>query len=339
MKLHRYFFLKSKQINYFSHNSSFTKFFLAPNCCCFSVLVLYRTHQTVFPLPFPIPLIPTPAQLLSILLFRCILSSQNSDRFYLRAMFTVLVLSQNLIFFINHNNQIFLTFCVTGAPMISCSFIFLSFFSSPFHRAPRLFRIVLTFLQSSVSSCLSPLLLHEVRQTEINSVPTPAVFFAALILPMTSLALFVPHSSRFKATTCRRKTLSQVIADQALTSPRTRWILQHTGQLLFLTKMTFFFFSQNRIFVDIEIFSLIQGSSLGYCKSAEFIQCIIANDASSICSTNVVSMKGSLSVWCTFMHVCKDVIAKPVLQCNYSITTLGVLSVHQLDFHKCQVFQ
>lgn len=104
MKLHRYFFLKSKQINYFSHNSSFTKFFLAPNCCCFSVLVLYRTHQTGFPLPFPIPLIPTPAQLLSILLLWCILSSQNSDRFYLRAVFTVLVLSQNLIFFINHNN-------------------------------------------------------------------------------------------------------------------------------------------------------------------------------------------------------------------------------------------
>jgi len=97
MKQHRYFFFfLSKQVNYFSHNSSY-KF--SPNSFWLPIAAIFLSwflpYSPVFPLPFQIPLTPTTAQLLSIPIcfLQRILSSQNFDCFYLRTVFTDLVLS------------------------------------------------------------------------------------------------------------------------------------------------------------------------------------------------------------------------------------------------------
>lgn len=101
MKQHRYFyfyfyFFLSKQVNYFSHNSSY-KF--SPNSFWLPIAAIFLSwflpYSPVFPLPFQIPLTPTTAQLLPIPIcfLQRILSSQNFDCFYLRTVFTDLVLS------------------------------------------------------------------------------------------------------------------------------------------------------------------------------------------------------------------------------------------------------
>lgn len=91
-----FFFFLSKQVNYFSHNSSY-KF--SPNSFWLPIAAIFLSwflpYSPVFPLPFQIPLTPTTAQLLSIPIcfLQRILSSQNFDCFYLRTVFTDLVLS------------------------------------------------------------------------------------------------------------------------------------------------------------------------------------------------------------------------------------------------------